>query len=810
MSFPNANRIMKNLRLFFFLFFLYCHAVYGQQFLIDSLQKILPTTVDPVQKIDILLGLTRANIFVNGQAEASVYVKQAMQLAKNQNYKAGIAMAMLFMEQVEVLGVRTTTIDYPGEALKIARSISSKSVEAFAAYHVAEQYIYERNDYKTGLKILHTALKKTDNSVPDKHIGNIHKVMAAAYSRMGESTKAIDHFQKALYYFNRLKTHPFIDPALGRPSYMDADGGELNKSQVMIYLSREFYKKGDHQEALRLLKEALSLSKKYNLGGNEAWALEEMAANDIAMGTFDRAIENYKRAIGIYEKNKSLYYLAPALQELGSLFYRMKDWAAADIYFKKALKIYVSLPDTLGMTSVYSRMGQVAIAQDQPKKAVMLYVQAALLNAKIKDSITLSTVYAGMAMAWKALKNFPQGLHYYQKALELNKHFNNQGLALGNLIGISTIYLEQAQLDSAQYYAGIALIHSKKYGSLEQQRSIQFLLSQISERQGDHQMALQHYKNYQLLSDSIYTTEAQAKLKQEQVRQNVADYQKEKEQAKREAALLNTRNQLYLALVLAFLSIILLGGFLFLQLRKAQHQLKTQNLELQQLNATKDKFFGIIAHDIRSPIVALEGVGEQMTYYLAKQQPDKLARLATRVEKTAQQLGTLLDNLLNWALLQQGVIPYHPKSINVNQAIVELMEIFQANAQAKNIQLESNIPEDLIAYADENTFQAILRNLLSNAIKFTPSGGKVAVTTELKENKVFININDTGTGISVEKMAKLFAIDKSSEKGTAGEKGTGLGLLLVKELVELNKGNVLVESKINLGSRFTVSLPLSA
>jgi signal transduction histidine kinase len=245
-------------------------------------------------------------------------------------------------------------------------------------------------------------------------------------------------------------------------------------------------------------------------------------------------------------------------------------------------------------------------------------------------------------------------------------------------------------------------------------------------------------------------------------------------------------------------------------LRKARNQLKAQNLQLQQLNATKDKFFGIIAHDIRSPIVALEGVGEQMTYYLEKQQPDKLARLASRVEKTAQQLGTLLDNLLNWALLQQGVIPYRPKPIQVKQVMAELLEIFQANAQAKNIQLESNIPEDLVAYADENTFQAILRNLVSNAIKFTPSGGKVAVTTEIKERKVFININDTGTGISVEKLAKLFVIDKSSEKGTAGEKGTGLGLMLVKELVELNKGNVQVESVINLGSRFTVSLPMSA
>lgn len=801
---------MKKINLLLFVFFLCCQTLHCQQFLIDSLNKILLTTVNPIQRIDVLLGLTRANFFVSGPVNASNYAKQTLQYAQKHHNQAGIAMAMLFLEQLRQSSGQSESLNYAEEALKIARAIPSKSVEAFAVYHLAEQYIYERNDYKTGLKILHGALKKIDKTVPDKHIGNIHKVMAVAYSKMGKPTKTIEHFQKAIYYFNRLKTHPFIDPALGRPSYMDADGGELNKSQVMLYLSREFFNKGDHQEALRLLKESLALSKKYNLRDNEAWALDEMAVNYIALGTFDRAIENYQRAIDIYEKNKSLYYLAASLQELGSLFYRMKDWAVAETYYKKALVINKSLSNTLGMMSNYSRMGQVAIAQAQPQKALQLYQEAALLNAKLKDSTTLSTVFADMATAWKTLKKLPQGLHYYQKALELNRHFNNQLLALGNLIGISTIYLEQDQLDSAQYYAGIALIQSKKYGSLEQQRSIQFLLSQISEQQRDHQTALQHYKNYQQLNDSIYTANAQLKLKEAQVRQNIADYQREKEQAKREAALLNTRNQLYLALVLAFLSIILLGGFLFLQLRKARNQLKAQNLQLQQLNATKDKFFGIIAHDIRSPIVALEGVGEQMTYYLEKQQPDKLARLASRVEKTAQQLGTLLDNLLNWALLQQGVIPYRPKPIQVKQVMAELLEIFQANAQAKNIHLESNIPEDLVAYADENTFQAILRNLVSNAIKFTPSGGKVAVTTEIKERKVFININDTGTGISVEKLAKLFVIDKSSEKGTAGEKGTGLGLMLVKELVELNKGNVQVESVINLGSRFTVSLPLSA
>ncbi len=161
-------------------------------------------------------------------------------------------------------------------------------------------------------------------------------------------------------------------------------------------------------------------------------------------------------------------------------------------------------------------------------------------------------------------------------------------------------------------------------------------------------------------------------------------------------------------------------------------------------------------------------------------------------------------------MLQQGVIPYRPQSIPIARIASEVLDLFEDNAQAKNVALENHIAKDLNVYADANTLQAILRNLLSNAIKFTPAGGKVSISTELVGDRVFIHINDTGTGIAAEKLEKLFSIDKSSEKGTAGEKGTGLGLMLVKELVALNKGKVEVVSKLNEGSSFTISLPFAA
>ncbi len=146
-------------------------------------------------------------------------------------------------------------------------------------------------------------------------------------------------------------------------------------------------------------------------------------------------------------------------------------------------------------------------------------------------------------------------------------------------------------------------------------------------------------------------------------------------------------------------------------------------------------------------------------------------------------------------------------AIDIEKVGQEVLAMFQHNASVKGISLISKITPKLNVFADESALQTILRNLISNAIKFTPEGGTVTLSTETKDDKIFIIINDTGTGISTERLEKLFTLEKQSRKGTAGEKGTGLGLSLVKELVELNKGFIDVTSKLNKGSQFKIALP---
>ena len=159
-------------------------------------------------------------------------------------------------------------------------------------------------------------------------------------------------------------------------------------------------------------------------------------------------------------------------------------------------------------------------------------------------------------------------------------------------------------------------------------------------------------------------------------------------------------------LLLAILGIV---TYFFFRLRKIQRQLETQNDQLNQLNQTKDKFFGIIAHDIRSPIVALDGIGQQMDFFLKKKDPTKLNRLTNLIDGTTKRLNQLLDNLLNWALLQTGVIPYRPTKINVSETVDEIIQLFAPTATVKNIKLENNTLQNQGVYADPTAFRTILR-----------------------------------------------------------------------------------------------------
>jgi len=242
---------------------------------------------------------------------------------------------------------------------------------------------------------------------------------------------------------------------------------------------------------------------------------------------------------------------------------------------------------------------------------------------------------------------------------------------------------------------------------------------------------------------------------------------------------------------------------------KAEQALKESEAQLKELNTTKDKFFSIIAHDLKNPFNSLLGFSDLLVKNALKYPPEKVQQFAQTMNSAANQGYKLLENLLEWSRLQTGSIKPNPVKVKPSDLIYEVKLLCEQTAKSKNIELQSlNDCNDYIL-ADKEMIKTVLRNLITNSLKFTKEQDIVKISTQRLDNHVVFIISDTGIGIEPEHIAKIFNIDcKLSKEGTAGEKGTGLGLILCKEFVEIHGGQIWVESEVGKGSDFKFTLPL--
>lgn len=230
--------------------------------------------------------------------------------------------------------------------------------------------------------------------------------------------------------------------------------------------------------------------------------------------------------------------------------------------------------------------------------------------------------------------------------------------------------------------------------------------------------------------------------------------------------------------------------------------------KIKELNHTKDKFFSIIAHDLRTPFAGIIGFVDLLIDDYQSFDQDKIMEVVKLLKKSSGNAYKLLENLLEWAKAQTGKIEFNPQTVRLKSIVTDVVGIAAGSGEAKNISIHHEISEKIQIFADINMLQTILRNLIINAIKFTYRNGTVHVFATENPKYIDISVVDNGVGMKPEKIMNLFSInEKTSTLGTEKEEGTGLGLVLCKEFVEKHGGKILVESEVEHGSRFTVSLP---
>ncbi len=249
-------------------------------------------------------------------------------------------------------------------------------------------------------------------------------------------------------------------------------------------------------------------------------------------------------------------------------------------------------------------------------------------------------------------------------------------------------------------------------------------------------------------------------------------------------------------------------GVLEQKVKERTAQLEAQQWELQRSNASKDKFFSILARDLRNPFAGLLELTNSIVKNIGEFSQDEVKQHVETLRDSAGTVHTLIENLLAWAQLQQGTLPYNPSSLILRDLVEEIKLGLAPDITQKRLIIRNQLEKDVVAHADRQMLRMVLHNLISNAMKYSYPGGSVTVTGQMNGQEAILTIADRGIGIEADDLPKLFRLDaRFSKEGTDGEKGTGLGLILCQALIEKNNGALKLESEIGRGTTVAVNIP---
>ncbi|HPG09497.1 MAG TPA: tetratricopeptide repeat-containing sensor histidine kinase [Saprospiraceae bacterium] len=769
-------------------------------YIMDSLQLMIQHARPGADKVDVLLGLARQSMLKGNSPRAMEYAKQALPIAEGLGNLDLQSECLNFISQIDY----NQGGDYytsSRKAMDLAIQSGSRDATAFTTYIWVEfgDYSPER-----GIDML-DALLPDSAQISPKNLGNIYKTIAWEYEKNGQFAEAEDCYRKSIRIFESFKSAPPIDARLGRVSAQYADHGLANLLQSHLYLGALLMKMGKYREAIDEGETGLQIAEQTN-ASDVAYAQMYLGDFNATAGDISEALKRYELSKKLYEALTDKKWIGRVLIRLGNLFYTTLDYDQALHYFNQAYEIIKSFSDEAADLTL--RIGRVYEMQENTDLALKMYVRADSIYLSVGDTLSSFESKIQLAKLYSNTDDNQYGKNIILGLLPKLQQIRDAHLLQSAFIGLANIEENEGNYQEAIYHAKQALEVAEQYGIAKSGlQSAHLLLSHLYELNGNYSEALQHQKTYQAYKDSVFTENSQQLLKQEQVKQQVDKHRKEKEQAEAYASLLKQQNIAYLIASIILAILLALGTYLFIQLRKTRSMLQAQNETLQNLNHTKDRFFSIIAHDLRSPMVALESVDQQMAYFLGKGDHKKVEKIAGLVGKTTHQLAALLDNLLNWARQQLGVIPYHPEHIRVAKAFEEVISIYASTAMQKEIIIRSWVDSDCMVFADKNALHTLLRNLLSNALKFSFTGQIIELEAKSMGDSTQLSIVDQGEGMNQDQLIQLFELTHKSTSGTYGERGTGLGLVLCKDLVEQNKGTIDVVSEKGHGTRITVILP---
>lgn len=649
-------------------------------------------------------------------------------------------------------------------------------------------------------------------------IASSYNNIALAYKDLNQPDKSIENYNKALEY--RTKS-----------------GNKSLIANTLNEIGSLYWKIGRHEKALEYYFRSIKI--RYESGNKT-----EVADSYVNIGNLFNNLESYEKskeyyllALNIYNDVNQQQKIANTLTLLGNIEIKQNQ-AEALSYYNKALDIRRELGIKKDIASSLNNMGSVYVELNQLSKALDYYKEALDMRNEIEDNYGIMTTLNNIGELFLKNNNQIVAVNYFTKVLELAKSKGNDFYMSLCARKLAEIAIKDNVLKQAPRLLELALSAGKKTENAELIRNAELAYYKYYQKIANYELALKSFVNYTHISDSLADLKKNQKMLSLEQSLELEKKNNELKAIENEVRLLrqdkdmqkmaiskqkHLRNGLLLISILTILLAILLwnrnkikkrtNNKLHQQyeiIKKTNEILIIREDELNKLSALKDKYFSVIAHDIKNPLSALINLSRIIVDKIDTLKPKEIQDFSRMIYQSANNLNGLLENLLYWARSNSNNLQFDPEPVKLVTIVNNVIALNKLSIMQKNITIKNDVNDQYEIYADIQMVTSIFRNLISNAIKFSKENGNITIHAENRGRMIEISVKDEGIGMSKEDIERIFDLNKQiTTNGTHNETGTGLGLILVKEFIEKNQGEISVKSEKGIGSIFTFTLPNS-
>ena len=529
---------------------------------------------------------------------------------------------------------------------------------------------------------------------------------------------------------------------------------------------------------------------------------------------YDTAISYYYQTLEQARELKTNEYEAAALSDLAMAYNNINQPQKARDFFKEAFHVSVQRKEVSSIFTNSSNLGSIYNRLGYPDSALFYLEQAELVAQEYNLHIDLHSVYNNIGNAWFHKKQWDKALHFFKLNYSANLTNGDTDMLWYDCLNIGDVYIEKKKFDSARKYIDLSFDIARSQESKKKEADVYFLYSKYYSVRGDYKSAYKYFKNWHMLDTALVNRRTLRTVAELQEKYNL----KQKEQQNKMLGLeivrqkLEKRNILFMALGIAALAVSAFISLLLIRrknnlLKKQNELIQKQNSKLARLNAEKNSLISVVSHDLNGPFTSIKMWSQILLADVSNFTEDQKKALY-RIQSSADNGELLIRDIL---YIEKEEIKHHTlnlEQLDVNAFLDDIVHMYHPQAQQKDITMTYVATTDpIMLISDRYIVSRICENLLSNAIKFTPRGKKILVSLLDTAEEVHIKVEDEGVGIAKEDIPYLFSkYRKISSMPTEGEYSSGLGLSIVKRLVEELNGKILCESEPGKGSLFTVVL----